>query len=104
LRWKKTLGASRPTPARLRTTWWCSSSACTSRGRPPPPPPLALLPLLLFPPFLFSLLLSSSPFSVNQGFKSPAIATAIARYNCLRKIKLFVSMYNLAAIARYIPI
>jgi hypothetical protein len=39
-----------------------------------------------------------------QGFKSPAIATAIARYSCLRKIKLFVSMYNLAAIARYIPI
>jgi hypothetical protein len=40
----------------------------------------------------------------NQGFKSSAIATAIARYSCLRKIKLFVSMYNLAAIARYIPI
>ena len=39
-----------------------------------------------------------------QGFKSPAIAAAIARYSCLRKIKLFVSMYNLAAIARYIPI
>jgi hypothetical protein len=41
--------------------------------------------------------------SKDQGFKSPAIATAIARYSCLRKIKLFVSMYNLAAIARYIP-
>jgi len=41
---------------------------------------------------------------LEQGFKSPAIATAIARYSCLRKIKLFVSMYNLAAIARYIPI
>jgi hypothetical protein len=40
----------------------------------------------------------------NQDFKSPAIATAIARYSCLRKIKLFVSMYNLAVIARYIPI
>jgi hypothetical protein len=42
--------------------------------------------------------------SNNQGFKSPAIATVIARYSCLRKIKLFVSMYNLAAIARYILI
>jgi hypothetical protein len=40
----------------------------------------------------------------HQGFKSSAIATAIALYSCLRKIKLSVSMYNLAAIARYIPI
>jgi Holliday junction resolvasome RuvABC ATP-dependent DNA helicase subunit len=42
--------------------------------------------------------------TLAQGFKSPAIATAIARYSCLRKIKLFVSMYNLAAIVRYILI
>jgi hypothetical protein len=40
----------------------------------------------------------------EQGFKSPAIATAIAHYSCLRKIKLFVSMYNLAVIIRYIHI
>jgi hypothetical protein len=40
----------------------------------------------------------------KQGFKSPVIAIAIARYSCLRKIKLFVFMYNLAVIARYIPI
>jgi hypothetical protein len=42
--------------------------------------------------------------TTDQGFKSPAIATAIARNSCWRKIKLFMSMYNLAAIARYIPI
>jgi hypothetical protein len=38
---------------------------------------------------------------MRQGFKSLAIAIAIARYSCLRKIKLFVSLYNLAAIVRY---
>jgi hypothetical protein len=55
-----------------------------------------------FHPDCISKWLAISNVCPLQGFKSPAIATAIARYSCLRKIKLFVSMYNLAAIARYI--
>ena len=38
---------------------------------------------------------------INQGFKSPAIAVAIAGYSCSTLIKLFGLMYNLAAIAGY---